>query len=113
MNQNLGLWERALRILVGVVLLALAVVGPQTVVGLLGVVPFITGAMGMCPLYGALGITSFRGAIASSTPIELRQGRSCAVRLCEGGAALFASLLAGANQADEAHTMRQLRSLQG
>lgn len=59
MEVNVATWERVLRIFVGVVLLALAVVGPRTVWGLLGVVPLITGAMGVCPLYRALGITSF------------------------------------------------------
>ena len=54
---NIAGWERALRVVVGVVLLALALVGPQTVVGLLGVVPLITGAMGFCPLYQAFGVS--------------------------------------------------------
>jgi hypothetical protein len=58
MNRNVAAWERVLRVLVGVVLLAFAVVGPQTAWGLLGVVPLITGAMGVCPLYRALGVTS-------------------------------------------------------
>jgi hypothetical protein len=61
MEINVATWERVLRILVGVVLLALAVVGPRTVWGLLGVVPLITGATGVCPLYRAFGITSFDG----------------------------------------------------
>jgi hypothetical protein len=59
MELNIASWERVLRILVGVTLLALAVVGPRTAWGLLGVVPLITGAMGVCPLYRAFGITSF------------------------------------------------------
>jgi hypothetical protein len=58
MNLNVATWERVLRIFVGVVLLALSVVGPQTAWGLLGVVPLITGVMGVCPLYRAFGITS-------------------------------------------------------
>jgi hypothetical protein len=58
MNLNVAMWERVLRVLVGVVLLALSVVGPQTAWGLLGVVPLITGAMGVCPLYRVFGITS-------------------------------------------------------
>lgn len=60
MNRNVSAWERVLRVLAGVTLLALAVVGPKTVWGLLGVVPLITGAMGFCPLYRAFGVTSFR-----------------------------------------------------
>lgn len=60
MNLNVAPWDRVLRVFVGVALLLLAVVGPQTAWGLLGVVPLITGAMGVCPLYRAFGITSFR-----------------------------------------------------
>ena len=59
MNCNVAAWDRVLRIVVGVILLSLAVVGPKTLWGLLGVVPMITGATGVCPLYLAFGITSF------------------------------------------------------
>ena len=58
MKPNVSLWERVLRVLVGVVLLALAVVGPRTPWGLLGMFPLISGATGFCPLYHALGIAS-------------------------------------------------------
>jgi hypothetical protein len=60
MNLNVAPWERVLRVVVGVALLMLAVVGPTTAWGLLGVVPLITGATGVCPLYRAFGVTSFR-----------------------------------------------------
>jgi hypothetical protein len=55
---NIALRERILRVSVGVVLLMLAVIGPKTIWGLLGLVPFISGATGFCPLYYALGISS-------------------------------------------------------
>jgi hypothetical protein len=58
MNQNVALWDRVLRVLVGVVLLAFAMIGPQSIWGLLGVVPLLTGATGVCPLYRAFGVTS-------------------------------------------------------
>jgi hypothetical protein len=54
---NIAGWERALRVVVGAVLLVLAVVGPQSAWGLVGVVPLITGAMGFCPLYQAFGVS--------------------------------------------------------
>ena len=57
MEINISGWERVLRVAVGVVLLALALLGPQTLWGLAGVVPLITGAMGFCPLYQALGVS--------------------------------------------------------
>jgi len=50
--------ERALRIVVGLVLLALVVVGPKTYWGLLGVIPLATGLMGSCPLYTLFGLST-------------------------------------------------------
>lgn len=50
--------ERGLRILLGLGLLSLVFVGPQTLWGLLGVVPLATGLMGSCPLYTLLGIST-------------------------------------------------------
>ena len=46
MARNVGTGERALRIAVGVILLALIVVGPQTWWGLVGVIPLATGLWG-------------------------------------------------------------------
>jgi hypothetical protein len=59
-NQNIAVWDRSLRVFVGLVLLAFAVIEPRAVWGLLGVVPLITGATGVCPLYRAFDITSHR-----------------------------------------------------
>jgi hypothetical protein len=56
MKPNVAQWERVLRVLVGVFLLALAVIGPRTPWGLLGMIPLISGSTGFCPLYYALGI---------------------------------------------------------
>lgn len=50
--------DRTLRILVGVVLLSLVVVGPRTMWGLVGLVPLVTGLVGFCPLYRLLGIST-------------------------------------------------------
>lgn len=50
--------ERALRIVVGLVLLALVFVGPQTYWGLIGLVPLATGLLGSCPLYTVLGVST-------------------------------------------------------
>jgi hypothetical protein len=52
--------ERALRIVIGLVLLALVFVGPKTYWGLLGVVPLVTGLLGSCPLYTACGLDTCR-----------------------------------------------------
>ncbi len=49
--------ERLLRIVLGVGLLALTVVGPKTLWGLVGVVPLATGLLGSCPLYTLFGFS--------------------------------------------------------
>lgn len=50
--------ERALRVVIGLVLLALVFVGPRTMWGLVGVVPLATGLLGSCPLYTLFGIST-------------------------------------------------------
>jgi hypothetical protein len=58
MKINEGVVDRSLRVLVGVVLIGLAVsgvVGPWAYIGL---VPLVTGAVGLCPLYTLLGIST-------------------------------------------------------
>lgn len=54
MYNNVAPIERVLRVLVGLVFLSLAVAGPTTVWGLLGLFPLITGATGSDPLYALL-----------------------------------------------------------
>ncbi|HEX2794139.1 MAG TPA: DUF2892 domain-containing protein [Croceicoccus sp.] len=53
---NEGKIDRALRIVVGLVLIALVFVGPQTAWGWLGVIPLVTGLVGFCPMYRLIGI---------------------------------------------------------
>ena len=50
--------ERALRVLLGVALLSLTVVGPKTLLGLVGLVPLATGLLGSCPLYTLFGVST-------------------------------------------------------
>jgi hypothetical protein len=54
--KNEGTLDRAVRIVLGVALLALTVVGPESMLGLAGVVPLATGLIGFCPLYRLVGI---------------------------------------------------------
>jgi Protein of unknown function (DUF2892) len=56
MNRNEGTLDRTLRIVLGLALLALVVVGPRTWLGLVGLVPLATGLVGFCPLYRVLGV---------------------------------------------------------
>ncbi len=46
MTRNVGNWERVLRMVNGVILLALVVMGPKTWWGLVGVIPLGTGVWG-------------------------------------------------------------------
>jgi len=58
MKQNEAGWDRAIRIVVGLGLLSLTVIGPQTMWGLVGLVPIATGSLGVCPLYSIVGIST-------------------------------------------------------
>jgi hypothetical protein len=50
--------ERIVRVLVGLGLLSLTVMGPHTLWGLVGLVPLATGIVGSCPAYTLLGIST-------------------------------------------------------
>jgi hypothetical protein len=56
MQRNEGTIDRALRIIAGLGLLSLVFVGPQTPWGWIGLVPLVTGLVGVCPVYSVLGI---------------------------------------------------------
>lgn len=56
MTRNEGNVDRALRIILGLVLLSLVFVGPQTPWGWIGAVPLLTGLAGWCPAYSLFGI---------------------------------------------------------
>ena len=58
MKSNEGTVDRILRVLVGIIVLSLAFVGPKTPWAYLGLVPLLTGAIGFCPLYAILGINT-------------------------------------------------------
>ncbi len=58
MTRNEGMIDRALRVIFGLALLALVFVGPQTPWGWIGLVPLVTGLVGICPLYSVLGINT-------------------------------------------------------
>jgi hypothetical protein len=50
--------ERGLRILAGLVGLALVFWGPKSLLGLFGLIPLVTGIIGWCPPYSWLGINT-------------------------------------------------------
>ena len=51
---NVGIADRIIRIVVGLVVLALVFMGPKTPWGWVGLVPLVTGVIGWCPLYSVL-----------------------------------------------------------
>ncbi len=58
MKTNEGTIDRALRIIAGLVLIALAATGTVGVWGWIGIVPLATGLIGWCPAYTLLGINT-------------------------------------------------------
>ena len=59
-ERNEGAIDRILRVIVGLAVISLVFVGPQTAWGWLGVVPLATGLIGWCPAYTLLGIKTCR-----------------------------------------------------
>lgn len=59
-KQNVGQTDRVIRILLGLALLTLTVVGEGTLrwAGLIGIVPLATAALGSCPVYTLLGLST-------------------------------------------------------
>ena len=58
MKLNVGGIDRILRIVIGLVLIALAATGTVGVWGWIGIVPLLTGAVGFCPLYPLIGLNT-------------------------------------------------------
>jgi hypothetical protein len=56
MQKNIGSIDRAARLVVGIVLLALVYAGPARWWGLVGLVLIATASVSFCPLYTILGI---------------------------------------------------------
>jgi hypothetical protein len=55
---NEGTIDRAIRIVLGLGILSLAFIGPQSPLGYLGLVPLTTGLIGFCPLYKLVGLNT-------------------------------------------------------
>ena len=58
MKANVGGIDRILRVVLGLVLIALTLTGTIGVWGWIGVVPLATAAFGFCPLYTLIGFSS-------------------------------------------------------
>lgn len=62
MTTNVGTLDRVLRIVAGLILIALVFVGPQSPWGWLGVILVATAFVGFCPIYKVLGLCTTRKA---------------------------------------------------
>jgi hypothetical protein len=58
MKANVGSIDRVLRIVLGLALIGLTLSGTIGVWGWIGLVPLATAAMGFCPLYTVLGVST-------------------------------------------------------
>lgn len=60
MTTNMGQLDRILRIIVGIALLVFAFISPLPYawVGYFGVVPLATAALGWCPAYSMIGLST-------------------------------------------------------
>ncbi len=68
MKANVGNMDRTLRIIAGIVLIALTLmnlIGPW---GWLGIVAIATGVMRFCPAYPLLGISTCKASTADEPP---------------------------------------------
>jgi hypothetical protein len=57
-KNNVGGLDRVLRVVLGLVLIGMTLAGTIGAWGWIGVVPLLTGALGTCPLYTVLGLSS-------------------------------------------------------
>jgi hypothetical protein len=69
---NEASWDRALRVIVGIAVLALVFVGPATPWGYLGLLPLVSGALGHSVVYELLGVSTVKHD--EIAPPRLRQG---------------------------------------
>lgn len=56
MKANESMADRAIRVVAGLVLVSLVFIGPQTPWGWIGLILIVTGIVGWCPIYQALGL---------------------------------------------------------
>jgi hypothetical protein len=57
-KSNVGTIDRVLRIVLGLALIALTLTGSIGAWGWIGVLPLLTAALGSCPLYTLLGMST-------------------------------------------------------
>jgi hypothetical protein len=58
MKKNIGSADRIIRIVLGLGMLSLTVLGPKTLWGLVGLIPLLTASISFCPLYLPIGLNT-------------------------------------------------------
>lgn len=56
--KNVGGIDKILRIIVGLGLIAIVFIGPQTPWGWVGILPLVTGLFNFCPAYKLIGLNT-------------------------------------------------------
>ncbi|HUI31355.1 MAG TPA: DUF2892 domain-containing protein [Candidatus Acidoferrales bacterium] len=62
MTKNIGTPDKWIRIIIGLFLLSLIFWGPETLWGLIGIIPIVTVFINFCPIYGILRISTRKPA---------------------------------------------------
>ncbi len=57
MKKNVGNVDKTIRIILGIGIIVMGI-GFQSWLGIIGVIPLITGIIGYCPLYSIFGIST-------------------------------------------------------
>ena len=71
MKKNIGDIERIIRVAISLVILSLIFVGPQSLWGLIGILPLVTGLAGWCPPYAMFGISTCKNQNVDKQPNKL------------------------------------------
>ena len=58
MKQNVHNTERVVRVIVGLAIISLVFIGPQSAWGWVGLIPLATGIIGWCPPYALFGFST-------------------------------------------------------
>ncbi len=64
MEKNMAVWDRVIRIILGVIFLILAFQkgGAWWILGILGIIFILTSVVGFCPVYKIVGIKTLKEA---------------------------------------------------
>ena len=58
MKANVGVVDRAIRIIIGIALIAAAATGTVGAWGYIGILPLLTGLLRVCPAYSLIGMNT-------------------------------------------------------